>query len=218
DHLYKMYQQDPESVDIGWKRFFEGFEFSKTNYDSDNEVPENFQKELKVLNLINGYRTRGHLFTKTNPVRERRQHQPTLALENFGLTESDLDLVFKAGEEVGLGAVTLRQIIDHLKKTYCQSIGIEFMYMREPHMLKWMLNAIELTNRPTFTKEQKTEIYKKLMQASGFEAFLGKKFVGQKRFSVEGLESLIPALDALIKKGSEIGRASCRERVQEMLE
>ncbi|HLU87315.1 MAG TPA: 2-oxoglutarate dehydrogenase E1 component [Taishania sp.] len=205
DHLYKMYQQDPESVDIGWKRFFEGFEFSKTNYDSDNEVPENFQKELKVLNLINGYRTRGHLFTKTNPVRERRQHQPTLALENFGLTESDLDLVFKAGEEVGLGAVTLRQIIDHLKKTYCQSIGIEFMYMREPHMLKWMLNAIELTNRPTFTKEQKTEIYKKLMQASGFEAFLGKKFVGQKRFSVEGLESLIPALDALIKKGSDLG-------------
>jgi len=205
DHLYKMYQQDPESVDIGWKRFFEGFEFSKTNYDSDNEVPENFQKELKVLNLINGYRTRGHLFTKTNPVRERRHYNPTLALVEFGLEDKDLDTVFKAGEEVGLGAVTLRQIIDHLDKTYCQSIGIEFMYMREPHMIKWMLNAIELTNRPTFSKEQKSDIYKKLMQATGFEAFLGKKFVGQKRFSVEGLEALIPALDALIKKGSELG-------------
>lgn len=205
DHLYKMYQQDPESVDIGWKRFFEGFEFSKTSYDTDNEVPENFQKELKVLNLINGYRTRGHLFTKTNPVRERRHYNPTLALAEFGLDDKELDTVFKAGEEVGLGAVTLRQIVDHLEKTYCQSIGIEFMYMREPHMIKWMLNAIELTNRPTFSKEQKTEIYKKLMQASGFEAFLGKKFVGQKRFSVEGLEALIPALDALIKKGSELG-------------
>lgn len=205
DHLYKLYQQDPESVDIGWKRFFEGFEFSKTNYDSDNEVPENFQKELKVLNLINGYRTRGHLFTKTNPVRERRHYNPTLALVEFGLEDKDLDTVFKAGEEVGLGAVTLRQIIDHLDKTYCQSIGIEFMYMREPHMIKWMLNAIELTNRPTFSKEQKSDIYKKLMQATGFEAFLGKKFVGQKRFSVEGLEALIPALDALIKKGSELG-------------
>lgn len=205
DHLYKMYQQDPESVDIGWKRFFEGFEFSKTNYDSDNEVPENFQKELKVLNLINGYRTRGHLFTRTNPVRERRNHQPTLDLVNFGLEESDLDTVFKAGEEIGLGAATLRAIIDHLKKTYCQSIGIEFMYMREPHMIKWMLNAIELTNRPTYTKEEKVEIYKKLVQATGFESFLGKKFVGQKRFSVEGLESLIPALDVLIKKGTDLG-------------
>lgn len=205
DHLYKMYQQNPESVDIGWRRFFEGFEFSKTNYDTDNEVPENFQKELKVLSLINGYRTRGHLFTKTNPVRERRHHQPTLALENFGLEDSDLDTVFKAGEEIGLGAVTLRAIIDHLKKTYCQSIGIEFMYMREPHMIKWMLNAIELTNRPTYSKEEKIDIYKKLVQASGFEAFLGKKFVGQKRFSVEGLESLIPALDVLIKKGTDLG-------------
>lgn len=205
DHLYKMYQQDPESVDIGWKRFFEGFEFSKTNYDTDNEVPENFQKELKVLNLINGYRTRGHLFTKTNPVRERRHHEPTLDLVNFGLEESDLDTVFKAGEEIGVGAATLRAIIDHLQKTYCQSIGIEFMYMREPHSIKWMLNAIELTNRPTFTKEQKSEIYKKLMQATGFENFLGKKFVGQKRFSVEGLESLIPAMDVLIRKGTDLG-------------
>lgn len=205
DHLYKMYQQDPESVDTGWKRFFEGFEFSKTNYDSGNEVPENFQKELKVLNLINGYRTRGHLFTRTNPVRERRHHEPTLDLVNFGLEESDLDTVFKAGEEIGLGAATLRAIIDHLKKTYCQSIGIEFMYMREPHMIKWMLNAIELTNRPTYTKEEKIGIYKKLVQATGFEAFLGKKFVGQKRFSVEGLESLIPALDVLIGKGIDLG-------------
>lgn len=205
DHLYKMYQQDPESVDIGWRKFFEGFEFSKTNYDSDNEVPENFQKELKVLNLINGYRTRGHLFTKTNPVRERRQHEPTLELASFGLDDSDLNTVFKAGEEIGIGAASLKAIIDHLQKTYCQSIGIEFMYMREPQTIKWMLNAIELTNRPVLTKEQKLDVYKKLMQATGFENFLGKKFVGQKRFSVEGLESLIPALDTLIKKGTDLG-------------
>ncbi len=205
DHLYKMYQQAPESVDIGWRKFFEGFEFSKTNYDSDNEVPENFQKELKVLNLINGYRTRGHLFTKTNPVRERRQHEPTLELASFGLDDSDLNTVFKAGEEIGVGAASLKAIIDHLQKTYCQSIGIEFMYMREPQTIKWMLNAIELTNRPVLTKEQKLDVYKKLMQATGFENFLGKKFVGQKRFSVEGLESLIPALDTLIKKGTDLG-------------
>ncbi|MCO5260883.1 MAG: 2-oxoglutarate dehydrogenase E1 component [Crocinitomicaceae bacterium] len=203
DHLYKMYRQDPESVDIGWKRFFEGFEFSKTNYDE--EVPENFQKELKVLNLINGYRSRGHLFTKTNPVRDRRQYEPTLDLVNFGLEESDLDTVFKAGEECGLGAVSLREIVDHLKKTYCQSIGIEFMYMREPHKVKWMLNAIELANRPTYSKDQKIEFYKQLMQATDFENFMAKKFVGQKRFSIEGVEALVPALKAIINKGSEKG-------------
>jgi 2-oxoglutarate dehydrogenase E1 component len=205
DHLYKMYQQDPESVDIGWKRFFEGFEFSKTSYDSDNEVPENFQKELKVLNLINGYRSRGHLFTRTNPVRERRHHEPTLALENFGLVDADLDLTFKAGEEVGLGATTLRAIVDHLEKTYCESIGIEYTYMREPQSIEWMRSAIELKNRPTFSKEEKILFYQKLMQATGFENFLGKKFVGQKRFSIEGIEALIPALDTIISKGSQLG-------------
>ncbi len=115
DHLYKMYQQNPESVDIGWRKFFEGFEFAKTSYDEEGGViPENFQKEFKVINLINGYRNRGHLFTKTNPVRERRTYTPTLDLENFGLEQSDLDIVFQAGNEVGIGPATLKEIIDHL--------------------------------------------------------------------------------------------------------
>ena len=205
DHLYKMYQQDPESVDIGWKKFFEGFEFAKTNFDDQDSVPENFQKELKVLNLISGYRNRGHLFTKTNPVRERRKYSPTLAIENFGLTEADLTTVFRAGEEIGIGAATLKDIIDHMEKTYCQSIGIEFMYMREPDRIDWFIKAIELHNRPQFSNERKIEIFKKLSRASGFEGFLGKKFVGQKRFSIEGLESLVPALDALVKKGADLG-------------
>lgn len=204
DHLYKTYQQDPESVDIGWKKFFEGFEFAQMNFE-EGGIPENFQKEFKVLNLINGYRTRGHLFTKTNPVRERRKYEPTLALSNFGLDESDLGLTFQAGNEIGIGAATLKDIIDHLELTYCQSIGIEFMYMREPDRIDWFKNKIELKNRPTFDKNRKIEIYKKLNQATNFEAFLGKKFVGQKRFSIEGGEALIPALDTLIKKGSDLG-------------
>ena len=205
DNLYKMYQQDPESVDIGWKKFFEGFEFAQTNFEDGGAIPENFQKELKVLNLINGYRQRGHLFTKTNPVRERRQYSPTLAIENFGLESSDLNTVFKAGEEIGVGAATLTAIIDHLEKTYCQSIGIEYMYMREPDRIKWFLNAIELSNRPSFSKERKLQIFDKLNKASGFESFLGKKFVGQKRFSIEGLEALVPAIDAMVIKGAELG-------------
>ena len=205
DHLYKMYQQDPESVDIGWKKFFEGFDFARTNYEDGGEIPENFQKEFKVINLINGYRNRGHLFTKTNPVRERRKYSPTLAIENFGLDVADLDTVFQAGEEVGIGAATLRDIIHHLELTYCQSIGIEYVYMRDPERIEWFKNKIEIKNRPTFDKNRKINIYKKLNQATNFEAFLGKKFVGQKRFSIEGGEALIPALDTLVNKGSELG-------------
>ena len=205
DHLYKMYQQDPESVDIGWKKFFEGFDFARTNYEDGGEIPENFQKEFKVINLINGYRSRGHLFTKTNPVRERRKYSPTLSIENFGLEESDLNTVFQAGEQVGIGAATLRDIIHHLELTYCQSIGIEFAYMRDPERIDWFINKIEIANRPKFDKERKINIFKKLNQATNFEAFLGKKFVGQKRFSIEGGEALIPALDTLVHKGSDLG-------------
>lgn len=205
DHLYKSYQQDPESVDIDWKKFFEGFDFARTNFEDNGEIPENFQKEFKVINLINGYRSRGHLFTKTNPVRERRKYSPTLSIENFGLDASDLDTVFAAGEEVGIGAATLREIIDHLELTYCQSIGIEYAYMRDPERIEWFKNKIELKNRPKFDKDRKIKIFKMLNQASNFESFLGKKFVGQKRFSVEGGEAVIPALDTLVEKGSELG-------------
>lgn len=205
DHLYKMYLQDPLSVDEGWNKFFEGFDFAQTNYEDGGAVPENFQKEFKVINLINGYRSRGHLFTKTNPVRERRKYEPTLAIENFGLDESDLDTVFQAGEETRIGPATLREIIQDLEDTYCQSIGIEYMYMREPGRVDWFKNHIELKNRPVYDKERKIEIFRKLNRATNFESFLGKKFVGQKRFSVEGLEAVIPAMDALIQKGAEEG-------------
>ena len=205
DHLYSMYRQDPKSVDVGWQKFFEGFDFARTNFEDGGEIPENFQKEFKVLNLINGYRTRGHLFTKTNPVRERRKYAPTLDLENFGLDSSDLETVFQAGEEVGIGAATLRAIIDHLEQTYCQSIGIEYTYMRDPERIAWFKNKIELKNRPQFDQNRKVQIFKMLNKASNFEAFLGKKFVGQKRFSVEGGEALIPALDTLVQKGSALG-------------
>ncbi|MDF3028394.1 MAG: 2-oxoglutarate dehydrogenase, subunit [Fluviicola sp.] len=205
EHLYQSYIKDPESVDISWQKFFEGFDFARMNYEDGGEIPENFQKEFKVINLINGYRGRGHLFTKTNPVRERRKYEPTLAIENFGLDASDLDTVFQAGEQIGIGAATLRDIIQDLEQCYCQSIGIEYMFMREPERLEWFRNSIEVKNRPKFDVERKKRIYKKLVQTSNFEAFLGKKYVGQKRFSVEGGEALIPALDALVEKGSDLG-------------
>ena len=205
EFLYNQYCLDPESVDEGWKKFFEGFEFAKTVYDAEGSIPENFQKEFKVINLINGYRTRGHLFTKTNPVRERRQYSPTLAIENFGLKETDLLEKFQAGNDLGLGIATLKQIISHLELSYCLSIGSEFMYIRTPRRLEWLKSKLEAVNKPVYSKEQKLGIFNKLNQAASFEHFLGKKFVGQKRFSIEGGEALIPALDALINKGSELG-------------
>ena len=205
DYLYEQYRQNPENVDNSWSKFFEGFEFAQTNFEDKGVIPENYVKEFKVLNLINGYRTRGHLFTKTNPVRERRKYTPTLEITNFGLSDADLNEVFQAGEEIGIGAAKLSDIIAHLELTYCQSIGIEYIYMRDPDRIDWFRNKIELNNRPSFDKNRKIQIFKKLSEASGFEAFLGKKFVGQKRFSIEGGEALIPALDTLVQKGSSLG-------------
>ncbi len=206
EDLYKKYKQEPSSVDTGWARFFEGFDFQKANYEDENGgFSENMHQEFKVLTLIEDYRQRGHLFTKTNPVRERRQYSPSLDLENYGLSEADRTTVFQAGKETGIGATTLNEIIDHLEQTYCQSIGIEYMYIRAQDRLDWLKNKIELKNRKQFDKEEKKHILHKLNQSSEFENFLQKKFVGQKRFSIEGGESLIPALDALIERGAEMG-------------
>lgn len=204
DDLYQKYLNDPQSVDIQWARFFEGVDFAKTDFENGG-IPENFQKEFKVINLIDGYRSRGHLFTKTNPVRERRKYAPTLEIENFGLEKADLQTVFQAGNELGIGPATLEKIIDHLEETYCQSIGIEYTYMREPERLEWFKEHIELKNRPKFTAEEKKHIFEKISSATIFEQFLAKKYVGQKRFSIEGGEALIPALDVVIQKAAEMG-------------
>jgi len=210
DQLHQQYLQNPESVDFGWKKFFEGFDFGYHQKFSNGKgtavVSEDVLKEINVLNLIDGYRTRGHLFTDTNPVRNRRQYAPTLAIENFGLNQADLEKSFNAGTEVGLGSAKLKDIIALLNQTYCQSIGAEFMYVREPEKLAWLKQKMESSrNTPNLNIAQKRHILSKLNQASVFENFLHTKFVGQKRFSLEGLETLIPALDAVIEFGADLG-------------
>ncbi len=202
---YKQYLKDPESVEFGWRKFFEGFEFSKKNYETE-AVPESFHKEFKVINLITGYRQRGHLFTSTNPVRDRRKYSPTLDIENFGLEQSDLDEVFNAGTEIGIGQASLRDIIAHLEETYCRSVGVEYAYIRRPEKIAWLREKLELTKNQThFSPEDKRAILSRLSKAVMFEQFLHKKFVGQKRFSLEGGESLIPALNHIIETGSDLG-------------
>ena len=205
DELHQRYLVDKRLVEPSWRTFFDGYEFAKFSYEDIDKIPSNVLKEFRVINLINDYRSRGHLFTKTNPVRERRKYHPTLDIKNYGLEEVDLLTVFQASEQVGLEPCTLNEIIIHLEQTYCQSIGIEYQYIRHPERVEWIRKNIELKNRPQFTVEQKKHILHKLNQATVFEQFLQKKFVGQKRFSIEGAESLIPALDVLIENGSNLG-------------
>lgn len=206
--MYQQYLQNPDNVDESWQKFFKGFDFARTNYQegSHNEIPENVRKEFAVISLINGYRTRGHLFTKTNPVRERRKYSPTLDIENFGLSQADLETVFQAGTQIGIGPAKLKDIIAHLQQTYCQSIGAEYMYIRNPEIIEWLQKKMESTkNTPNYSIEEKKVILNKLNQAVVFENFLHTKFVGQKRFSLEGIETLIPALDAVCEKGADLG-------------
>jgi 2-oxoglutarate dehydrogenase E1 component len=206
EDLYNQYLVNKNDVEEGWRKFFDGFEFARKNYDSDgDEIPLNVKKEFMVIKMIDEYRSRGHLFTKTNPVRERRKYSPSLKFTNFGLEESDLKKIFQAGDQIGIGPTTLQNIIDHLEETYCESIGIEYQYIRHPNRVRWIRDRIEIKNRPVLSIQEKKQIMHKLNQATVFEQFLQKKFVGQKRFSIEGAEALIPALDVLIEKGAELG-------------
>jgi 2-oxoglutarate dehydrogenase E1 component len=221
--LYDKYLINPDSIEPSWRAFFQGFDFGMetllderelplqqdrrtTEENLQQEVPKTLQKEFKVVKLIDGYRSRGHLFTKTNPVRDRRQYYPTPDIENFGLEQGDMDTVFTAGEILGIGPSTLRQIIKHLTSIYCDAIGVEYMYIRSPERIEWIQKWLNVNdNHPNFSLDQKKHILKKLTQAVSFETFLHTKYVGQKRFSLEGNESLIPALDAIVERGTELG-------------
>jgi len=206
--LYDKYLINPDSVEPSWRSFFQGYDLANESYsikeEENFEIPQEVKKEFLVIDLINGFRTRGHLFTKTNPVRERRQYKPTLDIENFGLTENDLDLEFSAGEILGLGKTTLSNIIDNLKRIYCDSIGVEYMYMRNPEKLKWWQNRLNQNdNHPNYDVEDKKYILTKLNQAVTFESFLQTKYVGQKRFSLEGGETLIPGMSVMLRQAAE---------------
>ena len=205
EDLYDRFRIDQQSVEPGWRMFFEGFEFAQENYQKKTTDISSVA-EFKVINLIDGYRRRGHLFTLTNPVRTRRQYKPTLDIENFGLTEKDLDTQFNAGEGIGIGKASLRKIVEHLQRTYCQSVGAEFAYIRIPEIFEWLRSRMENSqNTPTYTIDDRKQIHEDLSNGVHFEKFLHKKFPGQKRFSLEGAETLIPALLAVIDKGASLG-------------
>jgi 2-oxoglutarate dehydrogenase E1 component len=224
--LYDQYTINPDSVEPSWRSFFQGFDFGMTTYNDENftdnpvqqmqniavanvdngQVSDKILKEFNVLKLIDGYRTRGHLFTKTNPVRERRVFTPALELADFGLSNADLNMVFDAAKILGHQPKSLQEIVAHLRNVYCQHIGIEYMYMRNPEVIQWIQNRLNINdNLPSFDVSQKKVILEKLNQAVSFENFLHTKYVGQKRFSLEGGESVIAGLDALIEAAAEKG-------------
>ena len=209
--LYDQYLQNPDAVEPSWRSFFQGYDLANENFSLTEEeeipaeIPQSVRKEFLVIDLINGYRTRGHLFTKTNPVRDRRKYTPTLDIENFGLSKSDLNSIFNAGEILGIGPKKLSEIIEHLESIYCDSIGVEYMYMRNPEKLKWWKNRlIKNDNHPDYSVDAKKYILSKLNQAVTFESFLQTKYVGQKRFSLEGGEALIPGISVLLRNAAEV--------------
>ena len=208
--LYDQYLVNPDAVEPSWRSFFQGYDLANEDYSFSEEetpvgIPQEVRKEFLVADLINGYRTRGHLFTETNPVRDRRQYTPSLELDNFRLDENDLDKEFSAGDILGLGRVKLSVIVNHLKKVYCDSIGVEYMYMRNPEKLKWWQQRLnENENHPKYSVDAKKYILSKINHAVTFESFLQTKYVGQKRFSLEGGEALIPGISVALRDAAEI--------------
>ena len=223
EELYNSYKQDAASVDEGWQKFFEGYDFYQKFPVAGNghangaangkeaaivgkSDPGRIRKEMEVVHLIRGYRSRGHLLATTNPIQKRKDRRPQLDIADFNLGPEDLDTVFEAGVEVFDRPATLREIVDSLKKIYASNIGFEYLYIRDREQKSWLRKKIEkeaLTM--SFSIDEKKHILSKLNEAVVFENFLHTKYLGQKRFSLEGGETTIPALDAMINKAAEMG-------------
>ena len=213
EETYKAFLQDPSSVDPDLKKFFEGFDFAVssgqagTGATSSNVAAASvssdssgidWQKEINVYRLILGYRNRGHLLSNTNPIRPRKDRQANLDLSYFGLSESDLSQTFQAGKFVGLGTTSLKNILSHLQTCYTSSVGAEFKYISSKEKVSFLIAEMETNFKAPIHLDKKKHILEKLNQGVIFEKFLHTKYIGQKRFSLEGGESTIAALDAII--------------------
>jgi len=217
ESLYEKYKQDPDSVEDGWRVFFQGFEFGQQNHiDTDTNDSKTAvalgNHDHHVLSLIHGFRNRGHLLSKTNPIRTRRDRKATLDLNDYHLSEDDLQKACLTGQEIGLPNATLQQILDRLYKIYCGSIGFEYYHIPERKQRTWLRERIEQRDSESYNLDLPTKkrILEKLNGAVVFENFLHKKYIGQKRFSLEGGETTIAGLDAIINECAILG---CEEIV-----
>ncbi|WP_439516344.1 2-oxoglutarate dehydrogenase E1 component [Sediminibacterium sp.] len=207
ESLYQEFVQNPESVDPDLKKFFEGFDFAVSNasgtvVSSNGQITAaesiDWMKEIKVYRLILGYRNKGHLIAKTNPIRQRKDRGANLDLSFFGLSEADLNTTYQAGNLIGLGATTLKNILQHLNNCYASNVGIEFKYISDQKKIDWLTREMEQQFVQPLSLDKKKRVLEKLNQGVMFEKFLHTKYIGQKRFSLEGGETTIAALDAII--------------------
>jgi 2-oxoglutarate dehydrogenase E1 component len=207
DSLYETYQENPDQLDESWRNFFKGFEYRQgASEGSEGADLATLEKEFNVYRLIQSYRARGHLLSDTNPIRPRKDRYARLELCEYGLEDSDLQKKFWSGSFLGLGTATLQDIITHLKRIYCYKIGIEYMHSNNTEIRRWVRDKFEAqAHTIDLPIEQKKRILHKLNQATVFESFLQTKYIGQKRFSLEGGETTIAALDAMINKGVDLG-------------
>ena len=215
---YEQWRIDPTSVDANWQSFFEGFELgsqlepdteitgSKNESQSDTNHTTSVlpvvdpMRQGRLSHLLFAYRMLGHYLANLDPLGFNKQELPELELHNFKFTEADLDQEFNAGTAGGGGQKTLREILQILKDTYCRTVGAQYMHIQKFEIRRWLRDRMESTrNRPIFKKEKKRRILKSLIDAEHFEKFLHTSYVGQKRFSLEGGETLIPVLDAIIE-------------------
>lgn len=219
ENLYNDFVKDPGSVDPDFKKFFEGYDFAVANYEGANGAEldgttkttgtyttadgVDWKKELGAYRLILGYRNKGHLIANTNPIRKRKDRGANLNLGFFGFGEEDMDKNFFAGNLIGLGTTTLRKILAHLTACYAGHVGIEFKYISDQKKVDWLTTEMERNFIQPFSLKQKERILEKINQGVLFEKFLHTKYIGQKRFSLEGGETTIPALDAIINKAAE---------------
>ena len=213
ESLYNDFLKNPESIDPELKKFFEGFDFAVAHENiaqqngmvatAENVDATTLSKEFNVYNLILAYRRKGHLVAKTNPIRPRKDRHANLDLKYFNLSEEDINTHFWAGQFVGLPSASLKEIIEKLERVYCNHVGVEFTYITDPETMNWVINAAENTMLEEPSKEKRRRNLEKINQAVIFEKFLHTKYVGQKRFSLEGDEALIPALDAIIHEAAD---------------
>jgi 2-oxoglutarate dehydrogenase E1 component len=224
ENLYQDYIKNPDSIDPDLKKFFEGFDFAmsngavngngktvadtypkliKTDTLAAPAIEVDWMQEIRAYRMILGYRNKGHLLAKTNPIRPRKDRGANIELEFYGFTEADLDKEFHAGNLIGLGTTSLRNIFNYLEKCYASHIGIEFKYISDQKKIDWLTNEVEKNLPEPLPLEKKKRILEKLNQGVMFEKFLHTKYVGQKRFSLEGGETTIPALDAIINTAAD---------------
>ncbi len=218
--VYNDFVKNPESVDPEMRKFFEGFDFAVTQGRNGSKPDEaisisdavvtNLDKEFGVYGLIQAYRQRGHLIAKTNPIRERKDRTPSLSLSDFGLSEADLDTVFSAGKFIKLENASLREILAKLTRVYASHVGVQYGTIRRQERIQWLYDQVEEEFTKPLSLDQRKRILQKLNEGVMFEKFLHTKYIGQKRFSLEGGETTIAALDAIINTAAE-------DRVEEVV-